>query len=195
MSTPKTDGVGTEHQENNVQQVLFLDEKLGVGNVTQVQASSVALAAAVAAQKPSLLSKNMIQLYMIMSIGYLVSTLNGFGMFFKKKMHKQMLISTDSSLMGSINAMKPYQQTMGLSGEGSSTGIVFIIYNLGQIAAFPFCGFLADGYGRRVCIFVGCLIVVIGTAVQATANDKEHYMGGRFILGMFHSEIQCLWKC
>ncbi|EPE26367.1 MFS general substrate transporter [Glarea lozoyensis ATCC 20868] len=168
MSTPKVNGVGTEHQENNVQQVISLDEKLGVGNVTQVQASSVALAAAVAAQKPSLLSKNMIKLYMIMSIGYLVSTLNGF----------------DSSLMGSINAMKPYQQTMGLSGEGSSTGIVFIIYNLGQIAAFPFCGFLADGYGRRVCIFVGCLIVVIGTAVQATANDKEHYMGGRFILGL-----------
>lgn len=59
----------------------------------------------------------MIQLYMIMGIGYLVSTLNGF----------------DSSLMGSINAMKAYQNTFGLSGAGSSTGIIFIIYNLGQI--------------------------------------------------------------
>jgi hypothetical protein len=63
----------------------------------------------------------MIQLYGIMGIGYLVSTLNGF----------------DSSLMGAINAMKSYQNTFGLSGEGSSTGIIFIIYNLGQIAAFP----------------------------------------------------------
>lgn len=43
----------------------------------------------------------------------------------------------DSSLMGSINAMKPYQETFGLSGEGSSAGIIFIIYNLGQIASFP----------------------------------------------------------
>jgi hypothetical protein len=63
----------------------------------------------------------MIQLYGIMGIGYLVSTLNGF----------------DSSLMGAINAMKPFQTTFNLTGEGSSTGIVFIIYQLGQIAAFP----------------------------------------------------------
>jgi hypothetical protein len=43
----------------------------------------------------------------------------------------------DSSLMGSINAMKPYQDTFGLTGAGSSSGIIFIIYNLGQIASFP----------------------------------------------------------
>jgi MFS family permease len=109
----------------------------------------------------------MVQLYMIMGIGYLVSTLNGF----------------DSSLMGSINAMKAYQDTFGLTGEGSSTGIIFIIYQLGQIAAFPFCGLLADGYGRRICIFVGCALVLVGTAVQATANETGHFIAGRFILG------------
>lgn len=91
------------------------------GGVQQVNTASVALAAAVAEQKPKLLSPNMIKLYAIMGIGYLVSTLNGF----------------DSSLMGSINAMKPYQETFGLNGAGSTTGIIFIIYNCGQIASFP----------------------------------------------------------
>ena len=109
----------------------------------------------------------MIQLYMIMGVGYLISTMNGF----------------DSSLMGAINAMESYQKTFGLSGEGSSAGIIFIVYNLGQIAAFPFCGFFADGYGRRVCIFVGCALVLVGTAVQATANENGHFVGGRFLLG------------
>ncbi|PSN65076.1 MFS lactose permease-like protein [Corynespora cassiicola Philippines] len=137
------------------------------GNIKESNVASVALAAAMEAQKPNLLSKNMIQLYMIMGIGYLVSTLNGF----------------DSSLMGAINAMKAYQNTFGLSGEGSSTGIIFIIYNLGQIAAFPFCGFFADGYGRRVCIFIGCALVLVGTAVQTTSNTQGHFIGGRFILG------------
>ncbi|KAL1654833.1 hypothetical protein SLS61_002582 [Didymella pomorum] len=137
------------------------------GDVQEKTVASVALAAALEAQKPKLWSKNMIQLYMIMGIGYLVSTMNGF----------------DSSLMGAINAMLPYQKTFGLSGQGSSTGIIFIIYNLGQIAAFPFCGFLADGYGRRMCIFVGCALVLVGTAVQATAHGTGHFVGGRFILG------------
>lgn len=109
----------------------------------------------------------MIHLYGIMGIGYLVSTMNGF----------------DSSLMGAINAMKTYQDTFGLTGEGSSAGIIFIIYNLGQIAAFPFCGFLADGYGRRMCIFAGCLLVLVGTAIQTSAHEMGQFIGGRFILG------------
>lgn len=85
--------------------------------------------------------------------------------------------------MGSINAMKPYQQDMGLSGAGSSTGIVFIVYNLGQIAAFPFCGLIADGYGRRICIFVGCVLVLVGTAIQGSAHSLNQFVGGRFVLG------------
>jgi MFS family permease len=109
----------------------------------------------------------MIQLYGIMAIGYLVSTLNGF----------------DSSLMGAINAMKSFQNSFGLTGEGSSTGIIFIIYNCGQIAAFPFCGFFADGYGRRVCIFIGCALVLVGTAIQTSANTMGQFIGGRFLLG------------
>jgi MFS family permease len=89
----------------------------------------------------------------------------------------------DSSLMGAINAMHSYQKTFNLTGEGSSSGIVFIIYNLGQIAAFPFCGFFADGYGRRVCIFVGCFLVLVGTAVQTSAHNMGGFIGGRFVLG------------
>jgi len=143
------------------------DEK-PTGKVVQEEAvHSVALAEAFQASKPSLWSKSMLKLYFIMAIGYLVSTLNGY----------------DSSLMGAINAMKSYQDTFGLSGEGSSTGIIFIIYNCGQIAAFPFCGFLADGYGRRICIFVGCALVIVGTAVQTTAHHTGQFIGGRFILG------------
>lgn len=77
MSAPKVESAGAEHHE-----VPIINEKEATGRVTQVQAASVALAAAIAAQKPSLLSKNMFKLYFIMAIGYLVSTMNGFGMSF-----------------------------------------------------------------------------------------------------------------
>ncbi|KAF4627792.1 hypothetical protein G7Y89_g10361 [Cudoniella acicularis] len=170
MSAPKVDVPDTEHNEqtNEVCEVPTMDEKFNGGKTIQVQTASVALAAAIAQQKPKLFSKNMLKLYAIMSVGYLVSTLNGF----------------DSSLMGSINAMTPYQESFGLSGAGSSTGLIFIIYNLGQIAAFPFCGLLADGYGRRVCILVGCFIVLLGTAIQASAHSRGQFIGGRFVLGL-----------
>ncbi|USP75330.1 hypothetical protein yc1106_02604 [Curvularia clavata] len=148
-------------------QLSAVDDDVKHKTVKETNVASVALAAAIEAEKPKLWSRGMIQLYMIMGVGYLVSTLNGF----------------DSSLMGSINAMEGYQKTFGLTGAGSGTGIIFIIYNLGQIAAFPFCGLLADGWGRRICIFVGCALVLVGTAVQATAHEMGHFIGGRFILG------------
>jgi hypothetical protein len=102
--TSKVDYQNGEHTEFDV-----VNEKAEAqGDVQHVNAASVALAAAVAARKPNLLSKNMIQLYCIMSVGYLVSTMNGF----------------DSSLMGAINAMKPFQNSFGLTGEGQSISII-----------------------------------------------------------------------
>jgi hypothetical protein len=77
MATPKAEAPGAQHFDD----VPVMDEKQATGNVVQVNAASVALAAAVAAQKPKLLSKNMLKLYFIMGVGYLVSTMNGFGPF------------------------------------------------------------------------------------------------------------------
>ena len=77
MASKEVDGTAAEHQE--LHEVTTIDEKYATGNVRQVHAASVALAAATAAQKPSLWSKNMLKLYFIMAVGYLVSTMNGFG--------------------------------------------------------------------------------------------------------------------
>lgn len=91
---------------------------------------------------------------------------------------------------GAINDMEQYQTSFGMNGKGSATGLVFIIYNvrtdltahcpspadrfrqLGSIAAFPFVGWLADGYGRRTAMFIGCVIVCIGAAIQTPANTS-----------------------
>ncbi|KAK2040080.1 general substrate transporter [Colletotrichum somersetense] len=143
------------------------DEKTPTGEVTEINAASVALAAALAERPPNIWSPNMIKLYCILAIGYLVSTMNGF----------------DSSLMGSQNAMPQYQKTFGLNGAGSTTGIVFMIYQVGQVVSFPFCSPLADGYGRRICIFVGCFIVLVGTAIQTPAHSLGQFIAGRFVLG------------
>lgn len=32
-------------------------------------------------------------------------------------------------------------------------------------------------------MFIGSLIVIIGTSIQATATDLAQFMGGRFLLG------------
>ena len=67
---------------------------------------------------------------------------------------------------------------------GSSTGIVFAIYNIGSIVAVPFSGPINDYFGRRWGIFTGGALVIVGTCVQAPAVNLGMFLGGRFILGL-----------
>jgi MFS family permease len=85
--------------------------------------------------------------------------------------------------MGSLNAMDEYQRSFGLDGAGPSTGLIFIIYSFGSLAALPFSGFLSDTWGRRLTIFVGCVIILLGTGIQTAASTQPMFIGGRFILG------------
>ncbi|ELR05557.1 hypothetical protein GMDG_07477 [Pseudogymnoascus destructans 20631-21] len=57
--------------------------------------------------------------------------------------------------------MDEYQKTFGLDGAGPFTGLIFIIYNLGSLAALPFSGFLSDTWGRRLTIFIGCTVILL----------------------------------
>ncbi|KAK6062517.1 lactose permease [Seiridium cupressi] len=153
----------SQAQEND------LDKENDV-NTYRVEANSAAaaLAAATAAVRPRLFSPGMIRLWIICLIGYTVATINGF----------------DGSLMGSLNAMEQYQDTFGLNGAGASSGIVFIVYNLAQIVAFPLCGLLGDGLGRRKTIAIGCFIILVGTAIQTPAPSMGWFIGGRAVLGL-----------
>jgi len=82
MSATLHSGGAAEHDEKNDSGVTpSFDKPVLTGNVVEINAASVALAAAIEAQKPKLLSKNMLKLYFIMVVGYLVSTMNGFGRF------------------------------------------------------------------------------------------------------------------
>lgn len=59
---------------------------------------------------------------MIMGIGYLISTMNGF----------------DSSLMGAINAMKPYQESFGLTGAGNHLPFQCLVISVSATSCLQF---------------------------------------------------------
>ncbi|KAL6399271.1 lactose permease [Ilyonectria robusta] len=133
--------------------------------------TSVEHAAAIAHEahdkKYSPWTASMFRLYGILFVAYACGCLNGY----------------DGSLMGGLNGMTSYQRTFDMTTAGSSTGIVFMIYNVGSIAAAPTVPFATDVLGRRIGMFVGSVIIVIGTCVQATSHSLSQFMGGRFLLG------------
>ncbi|KAF2192877.1 sugar transporter [Zopfia rhizophila CBS 207.26] len=126
-------------------------------------------AAIMAKHKPNPWGKGHLQLYLLASICFLNSTMSGF----------------DSSLMGSINVLPNYTSYYNLPETGTtSTGIVFSIFQIGQMCAALFV-WIADWQGRRRFIFIGTIGVVIGAVVTSTAKTLAGFIGGRFLLSFF----------
>ncbi|KAK6593693.1 MFS monosaccharide transporter [Botrytis cinerea] len=117
-----------------------------------VVGEAVQLAQDVDETKPSPFTLSMFRLYGCLMVAYLCGCLNGY----------------DGSLMGGLNAMKTYQAYFHMSAAGSSTGLVFAMYNIGSIPAV---------------FFTGPFLVIIGTCVQAPSTSHGMFLAGRFILG------------
>ncbi|PSN69801.1 general substrate transporter [Corynespora cassiicola Philippines] len=133
------------------------------------QVQNVALADATAKAGVTPWTRSMFKLYLCLFIATLNSCINGY----------------DGSLMGAINEYKQYRQYFGfpLDVGTPETGIVYAIYTIGNLVGSFVAGPACDFRGRKWGMFIGCLIIVLGTFVQATCTNLGGFMGGRFVLG------------
>ncbi|RDW91960.1 MFS sugar transporter-like protein [Coleophoma crateriformis] len=72
------------------------------------------------------------------------------------------------------------------TGHGSSSlqGTVVAIYEIGCFFGALFCFFLGEKLGRRKCILIGCFVLAIGAALQASANTIAQMIVGRIVAGL-----------
>ncbi|BAO40023.1 lactose permease [Kluyveromyces marxianus DMKU3-1042] len=123
---------------------------------------------------PGYLSKQYLPLYGMCFIVYLCSTMQGY----------------DGSLMGSIYTQKAYLNYYHLDVNSSTgTGLVFSIYNIGQICGAFFAPIM-DWKGRKPAILIGCFGVVAASVVTAATSTKSALIGGRWMLSFF-ATIAC----
>jgi MFS family permease len=53
------------------------------------------------------------------------------------------------------------------------------IQNIGSLIAIPFAPYIADHFGRRTGIIVGCLCMFLATGLQAGAQNNGMFIAGR----------------
>lgn len=116
-------------------------------------------------ERPKLLSRQYIRLYLCCFIVYFCSTMNGF----------------DGSLMGSVYTLPDYLEYYNLDASSTGTGLIVSIYYIGQVVGAFFCSVM-DWKGRKFAILLGCTGVCIGTVITAVAKDINTLIGGRFFL-------------
>ncbi|KAL3487615.1 putative transporter [Aspergillus germanicus] len=114
-----------------------------------------------------------LKLYAACLIIYLCSTMNGY----------------DGSLMGSINVLPEYQSYYNTSGA-SATGLVFSIFNIGQMAGALFV-WVNDVCGRRMTLRVTAFLICCSAVFTALAPTLPAFIAARFLLSFF-STICCV---
>ncbi|KAL1972268.1 hypothetical protein VTN31DRAFT_7487 [Thermomyces dupontii] len=73
---------------------------------------------------------------------------------------------------------------------GSKLGLMNAVYQIGSLACFPIVPYMADWFGRKVPIMVGCVLMTLGGLLGAFANGYGMYVAGRAILGFGNSLAQ-----
>jgi MFS family permease len=68
--------------------------------------------------------------------------------------------------------------------QGALLGLFGSIFSIGALTGLPFAPLIADRFGRRPAIAVGCVMLFVGAATQSMATDFKMFVCSRFFVGM-----------
>lgn len=74
--------------------------------------------------------------------------------------------------------------------KGSTLGLLTALYSIGSIISLPVVPFVADHLGRKAAIALGCIVMITGATIQATAQGLTNFMVGRSMMGFGNSLAQ-----
>ena len=92
----------------------------------------------------------------------------------------------DGSLFGGLLANKTFLDHFHGENDGIWAGLVSSMYQIGGVCALPFVGPAIDTWGRRAGMFIGSILIILGTIVTGLTLQNAsagQFMGGRFLLG------------
>ncbi|ESK94080.1 hexose transporter [Moniliophthora roreri MCA 2997] len=94
----------------------------------------------------------------------------------------EMTSGFDSSMMNGLQTVRSFD-TFFHSPRSTLLGLMSAIYSLGAIIVLPVVPWVSDHLGRRWAIIVGSIIMMIGAAIQAAAQNFAMFVCGRLLLG------------
>jgi MFS family permease len=109
---------------------------------------------------------NLRRLYIFIVVLIITNTANGF----------------DGSMMNGLQTLS-YWKDYFHHPTGSTLGFFNASMSLGSLIGLLFVPYLIDGAGRKLGIYVGCLIMLLGIGLQAGAQNFGMFVAARLVLG------------
>ncbi|RSL80985.1 hypothetical protein CEP51_006162 [Fusarium floridanum] len=88
----------------------------------------------------------------------------------------------DGSLMNGLLALPQWHSFMD-SPTGAWLGFINAIYSLGSAIVYPPAAWVCNRYGRKLGVWIGYALLVLGTALQTAANGQVAFVLARLFLG------------
>lgn len=85
-------------------------------------------------------------------------------------------------MLNNMRMLDPFKHYFG-NPQGSLLGLLTATYSIGAIVSLPVTPFIADHFGRKAAIALGCVVMVVGASVQGAARNLTYFMVGRFMMG------------
>jgi len=84
-----------------------------------------------------------------------------------------------------MNGLQSLPQWRGYFGQPSSgiLGTINAMYPVGKIFGVYSAAFIGDRFGRKIPLYAGLCILMIGAAIQAASQNVPMFVIGRLILG------------
>jgi MFS family permease len=90
----------------------------------------------------------------------------------------------DGSCMTGLQANKRYFMPAIGNPDANKLGLIVAAYTLGALPGLLPASYMADRWGRRVSLAVGCVVIIAGALVQALTTGGWNMFAGRFIVGL-----------
>lgn len=96
----------------------------------------------------------------------------------------------DGMLVNTVQQIKKWEDYFPEVNDNNKLGLLVNMFNIGSILSFFVTPWVADKYGRKKAIALGCSIMVLGGCISAFCNGYGMFIAGRFILGFGNSFAQ-----
>ena len=102
----------------------------------------------------------------------------------------------DQGIMGSIINTPYFLDAVGIDPDGASyastISTVTSIYDIGCAAGCLVAAVVGGYLGRKRMIFVGCVVMCVGAAIQCSSFSVGQLIAGRVITGLGNGMLLCL---
>lgn len=110
-----------------------------------------------------------------------------------------LLFGFDQLLMGSLLTLPNFEETFpSILGDtlhaATLTGAVVSIYEIGCFFGALLTVYFGDKLGRIKCMFIGCIIVIIGAVLQTTAYTVTHLAIARVFTGVCNKIVRMFYS-